>query len=179
MEQLTGDDSLRALYSILIQGSLEDRSRALEQLSILKASQGDSYKPFVSGEVNKALKLVMDSNSSMASVLSSMTKGTGTNIFVGTPNGPGAEVPKDALTIDSAILQFKAMGIPTLKDDKAGQEAIYLEHNIAGMPETGARLQTGIDTSREALNMNNIEDLQHIDRRVNELEIDLDKDDTI
>jgi len=179
MDTLTSGEALRALYSICIQGSLEDRSRALEQLSILRASQGDSYKPFVSGEVNKSLKLVMESNSSMASVLQGLFKGSGgTNIFLpGAAGGTeGDRVPSDALTTDEAIMQLKALGVPTLADDKLAQEHIYGLHNIEGMPEVGARLQTNVDTSKEALNLGNVEDLQHIDRRANELNIDLNDD---
>jgi len=68
------------------------------------------------------------------------------------------------------------LGVPTLADDKLAQEHIYGLHNIEGMPEVGARLQTNVDTSKEALNLGNVEDLQHIDRRANELNIDLNDD---
>lgn len=50
--------------------SLEAIHKASEQLSLLQSSQGDGYKPFISSEVNKAIKVYIDSTKNAADIAS-------------------------------------------------------------------------------------------------------------
>jgi hypothetical protein len=50
--------------------SLEAIHKASEQLSLLQSSQGDGYKPFISSEVNKALKVYIDSTKNASDIAS-------------------------------------------------------------------------------------------------------------
>lgn len=201
MDSMSGQDTLKALFALTIKGSLEDRSRAVEQLSILQASQGAIYRPFISGEVNKALKLVMESNSNMASLVLGLIKGSGTTNILNVmgdqaTGGTQGIQDKDILTLDNAIMQIKEMGIPALGQNEEARELIYDSNQIDQMPEVNARLQIGVDTSKEGLNINkltrlqaiepNLEDVEdaviikkkstHINRRQKELDIDPNDD---
>lgn len=61
--------------------ALEDRMEINQQLEILKASQGGHYTPFISSEMNKALKLRLESSNSLQQVIRTFTGGSTTNIF--------------------------------------------------------------------------------------------------
>jgi len=145
------------------------------------SSQGDVYKPFVSSEVTKALKLVMDSNAQTANLLQGLMKNGAPNVAILMPNeAPKSHMAQGALSVDQVVMQLKALGVPTLGQDLGAQGHIYEVHGIADTPEVGARLQTGIDTSKEALTLNRITKLQniegtHINRRAEELGIDDDE----
>ena len=61
--------------------ALEDRMEINQQLEILKLSQGGNYRPFISAEMNKALKLRLESSASLQQVIRTFTGGSTTNIF--------------------------------------------------------------------------------------------------
>ena len=184
MDKLTNNDALRALQSLAIKSSLEDRGRAVEQYSILKSSQGNGYKAFISSEVNKALKLVMDSGQNMALLVKNMGSGSPTNILIQNAQPGALQGPQhgqDYVTIDKAIMLIKDSGIVPLGLDTLKQERLYLENGIEDTPEVNALMQEGVDTSKEALNLGTItdfrdEDYGHEDRRAYEEDVDLDAD---
>lgn len=61
--------------------ALEDRMEVIQQIEILKASQGGHYTPFISAELNKALKLRLDTSNSLQQIIRAFTGGSTTNIF--------------------------------------------------------------------------------------------------
>ena len=61
--------------------ALEDRMEINQQLEILKISQGGHYTPFISAEMNKVLKLRLESSTSLQQVIRTFTGGSTTNIF--------------------------------------------------------------------------------------------------
>ena len=177
MDKLTNGDSLRALLSIGIQSTLEDRSRALQQYSILCASQGEVYRPFISGEVNKALKLVMESGQNITNITKSLGGGNTFNTLIQNASMGPNEVEQDYVTVDKAVMLIKDSGATPLAFNDAQQERIYEEHGIEGMPEVHALKQVGVDTSKEALNLKSITELgTHEDRRAIDEGHDLDSD---
>ena len=184
MDKLTNNEALRALQAIAIKSSLDDRGRALEQYSILKSSQGNGYKAFISSEVNKALKLVMDSGQNMALLTKSLSQGQGTNILIQNTQQNALQGPntgKEYVTIDKAIMLIKDSGQVPLGLDAMKQERLYIENGIEDTPEVNALKQEGVDTSKEALNLGSItdfrdEDYGHEDRRAYEEDVDLDAD---
>lgn len=62
--------------------ALEDRMEINQQVDILKASQNGHYTPFISAELNKALKLRLDTSASLQQVIRTFTGGSTTNIFM-------------------------------------------------------------------------------------------------
>lgn len=182
-----GNDLIRAIQVQAFFWGLEDRGLAMEQLSILKASQQQTYTPFVSGEVNKAIKLVMDSSAQMQSFIR-LFGHQGTSTFVPTdPTDYDAENPTEkGVTVDDVVRLLKTENITPLKDNNEAQQQLLLEYNIENMPEVNALLQTNVDKSKEGLNIKEItklneaqlvlKDKSHINRRANELGKDLDDD---
>lgn len=60
---------------------MEDRMEVSQQVNLLKQSQGGTYKPFVSSELNKAFKLKLDTSNSLQQVLRTLMGGGSVNIF--------------------------------------------------------------------------------------------------
>jgi len=172
MDRLTSGESLRAVLALGIQASLEDRGRAIEQYSILRASQGNGYKAFISGEVNKALKLVMETGTNIASITKSMGTGNNLNVLINGAQQGNEDNAQQGVNVDEAIMLIKESGIVPLGLNPVGQEKIFIDHQIEDMPEVCALKQEGVDTSKEALNLNTLTDFDdqedHTDRRAKE-----------
>lgn len=177
-DEMFNKDMMRALANLSINFCLEDRSLAVQQLRILTESQGGTYAPFISGEVNKGIRLMMDANTNIQALMRTLGgSGNGSLMPLGDPN-PGNE--NNGITVDMAIRILKENNVtPLLQDDKARQN-LYDEYGIADMPEVNALLQIGMDTSKEGLGIQDITKLQkiaHEDRREEEYNIDQDQDD--
>lgn len=177
--ELTNGDMIRALTNLSFSWVLEDKSLISQQIAILQSSQGLSYKPFISGELNKAIKLGMDANTNMMGLLKAMTSSNGPITPYQDPdNGP----TEKGITADDAVRLFKAHDYPALNRDEAQRDRLALEYDIENMPEVNALLQVNMDTSKEGLNMMNITKLDesliinHGNRREEEFDIDIDSD---
>lgn len=182
-KEIIGGDLSRALTNFSLNWVLEDRSAIQQQLTILTAEQQNSYKPFLTGEVNRTLKLSMESTMNAMQLLRSLGGGiapmlNGDNANDGTPQ-------EDYITVDKAVRLFKENGFTPLSHNEAQREQLYLEYNIENLVEVNALMQTGIDTSREGLQLNDVTKLdkqkvlksdKHTDRRAHEVGIDLDED---
>lgn len=181
MDKLHNGDSIRALLSLSINYALEDRGRAIEQYSILAASQQGSYKPFISSEVTKALKQVMDSGQNISLILKGLSGGNTINILnqIGVPNEGALKGPESYVSVDDAVMLIKAQGHTPLGLNAGQQQRIYEDNQLDLTPEVCALKQEGVDTSKEALTLNKIVDLgtdTHIDRRALDFDFDLDSD---
>ena len=166
------------LLNSILNWSLKDRLAVEQHVATLLSSQGNSYKPFISGEVTKALKLMLDSNASMLQV---HQRFFGQNAPTITINNTQVQ---NSLSVSDAHMMIQSnQDIKPLLEDSEARQQLYLKHNLDTVPEINANLQQGIDTSREGLNFNKVimdsnmvEKEGHIDRRAEELEIDLEQD---
>ena len=175
----------RELLNGILMGSLKDRLAVEQHVAVLLESQGTSYKPFISGEVSKAMKLLLDSNNQMLNVHQRFFGQGAPNIQI---NNIGNV--QNSLSVSEAHMLIQSnQEIKPLLEDNEAREQLYLKHNLGGMPEVNANMQQGIDTSREGTNFNKVimdanegeivtlaEEKSHIDRRAKELAIDLDED---
>lgn len=59
------EDTIKSIISLSTTWAIQDRGIIMKQLETMLASQGGQYRPFISGEVNKALKLILDSNKNL------------------------------------------------------------------------------------------------------------------
>ena len=76
------EELLKGLIGQMISWTLEDRIRINGQINLLTASQGGTYKPFISAELNKAMKMGLESSTAMQSLIARLTGGgQTTNIF--------------------------------------------------------------------------------------------------
>lgn len=74
-------DLINGLLGQQLAWALEDRMEVMQQVDILKASQNGHYTPFISAELNKALKLRLETSASLQQVIRTFTGGSTTNIF--------------------------------------------------------------------------------------------------
>lgn len=188
---------MMAILMGILGGALNDRQTALYHQQVLLQSQGGEYKPFISGEVTKALKLSQESNAQVLNVLKSLMPNKGPNVlnqfnqqnnFL-SDSGANSEMAK-GLTVDEAMsIIYQSAGYAPLLSDESQKEALALEHLDKDCPEVRAIHQSGLDTEREGLNFSNIvqisdsllepEEVKHLDRRAIELGVDLEDDDNI
>lgn len=146
------EELLQALMGEQLAWALEDRMEISHQLQILRDSQGGKYTPFISAEVNKTLKLKLESSTSLQSIIRNLTGGNTTNIFnqFNQQNNLGA--PVDTISIEEA----RTIVLESQKVLSKTEEAKLLEekYDINGLPEVVATKQEGVDTSKEGLNLN-------------------------
>lgn len=74
-------DLINGLLGQQLAWALEDRMEIMQQVEILKNSQNGHYTPFISAELNKALKLRLETSASLQQVIRTFTGGSTTNIF--------------------------------------------------------------------------------------------------
>lgn len=179
--------ALRVLLGLSLKSALGDSQRALKQLLLLQASQGNGYKAFITTEVNKALKLTQDSTTQMLNIYKALAGNSGPNIIINNNNSQALQ--NNFLTPDRALelISSKDETLPLL--ESAGQkDVLFEEYELELTPEVNAIRQTGLDTQKEGLNIRElaqisdalVNDLEgpktHIDRRAIEVNWDLEDD---
>jgi hypothetical protein len=184
------EDLLQALMGEQLAWVLEDRMEIAHQVNVLRESQGGKYMPFISAELGKALKLKLESSTSLQSIVRNITGGSTTNIFAQF-NQNNVNQPQNTISIDEA----RQIVLESQKILDKTKEAKLLEerYDIASLPEVVATKQEGVDTSKEGLNLNKAElaqitddykgamelfpDEHHEIRREIEMRIDPDEED--
>ena len=142
--------------------ALEDRLEINRQADILRASQGGKYTPFVSAELNKVLKLKLESSTSLQTVIRSLMGGGTTNIFNMFNQQNNLTQESQGITIEEAR-KIVSESQRTL-DDKS-QEAKLLETNydLTGLPVVVATEQEGVSAADYGGSFNtNQQELQEI-----------------
>lgn len=184
------EDLLQALMGEQLAWVLEDRMEIAHQVNVLRESQGGKYIPFISAELGKALKLKLESSTSLQSIVRNITGGSTTNIFAQF-NQNNVNQPQNTISIDEA----RQIVLESQKILDKTEEAKLLEerYDISSLPEVVATKQEGVDTSKEGLNLNKAElaqitddykgamevfpDEHHEIRREIEMRIDPDEED--
>lgn len=134
--------------------AMEDRMEMVNQVNVLKQSQGGKYTPFISAELNKALKLRLDSTASLQTTIRSLMGTGGTyNIFnLNQQNIDNSTTNNQYITIDEArqIIQEQSQ----LSDKSAEVKYIEAKYDLEQLPEVCATQQQGVDTTKEGLTLN-------------------------
>lgn len=146
------EELLQALMGEQLAWALEDRMEISHQLQILRDSQGGKYTPFISSEVNKTLKLKLESSTSLQSIIRNLTGGNTTNIFNQFNQQNNVGNPEKTISIEDA----RQIVVEAQKVISKTEEAKLLEakYDISELPEVVATKQEGVDTSKEGLNLN-------------------------
>lgn len=133
---------------------IEDRMEAAQQVNLLRESQGGKYAPFISAELNKALKLKQESATAISNVIRNLTGGNSVNIFTQINNQTNQQV-NQGISIEEA----REIVMESQKVLPKSEEAKLLEakYDIGELPEVVAVKQIGVDTSKEGLNLNKVE----------------------
>lgn len=137
-------DAHRVILNMVISETIGDKAHVASQLHRLLAAQGESYRPFISGEVNNTLKLMLTSTSNLINVLDKVLPKNTEIIAMLVDAKQSAALSSYEATklIRSEVLghqDTKALppGIP--KDQFITDLAeVYQEHNLADMPNVRA-----------------------------------------
>lgn len=90
------------IASMSMQYAMQDRAKVEAQFNKLNRAQGDGYAPFISGEVNKTLKLLMESNKQLADSFNGFFNTSTTNVMNIFGN-EGEEEEKEIIDITRAV----------------------------------------------------------------------------
>lgn len=146
-------DILEGLMGQQIAWVLEDRMEAQNQLEILKRSQNGVYAPFISGEVNKAIKLKLETNTALQSVMRGVSGGGTVNIFNQLnqfgKDGENPDTPKGVTHVEALAIIDESYGLLAL--EKSAASHLEENYNLAELPVVVASDQTGLDLDREGL----------------------------
>lgn len=187
------EELLKGLIGQMISWTLEDRIRINGQINLLTASQGGTYKPFISAELNKAMKMGLESSTAMQSLVARLTGGgQTTNIFNMFQQNNEQNIQNNFVTRDDVleILAGEQKQLP--KSEQA--KLLESRYDLSSLPEVVATRQEGVDTSKEGLGGVDVKKLQqvtdnlkaanlaaledhHSMRREIEMNIDQDKED--
>lgn len=165
-----------ALTSTLLNGTLESRGLIAQQVALLLRSQGDTYKPFISSEVTKALKLGLESNDSLLKAINLLTGNQGTTNNILIQGGLQATGPNDseAFTPDEAIKLLGEQGLQNQSLSEGHHKNLYLEHGLKETPEVCAKfMEEGEEPtlSIDTIPDKDLEFLNHDDRREGDYDI--------
>ena len=139
------EELINGLLGQTLAWALEDRPAIKSQVDSLRQSQSGHYTPFVSAELNKAMKMMLDSSTGLQSVIRTFMGGGTTNIFNmfnqqnnvdnHQENGISLEAAKQLILESNVVLNDKS------------KEARFLEtkYDLMALPEVVATKQEGID----------------------------------
>lgn len=150
------EEMLQALLGEQVAWALEDRMEISHQVNILRESQGGHYTPFISAELNKALKMKLDSSTSLQSIIRIFMGGGTTNIFNQFGDTQNNQLNQNqGISIDEA----RKIILESQKIMDKPQEAKLLadRYDLSSLPEVVATKQEGIDTTKEGLTLNTAE----------------------
>ena len=144
------EEMLQALLGEQVAWALEDRMEISHQVNILRESQGGHYTPFISAELNKALKMKLDSSTSLQSIIRTFMGGGTTNIFNQFGDTQNNQLNQNqGISIDEArkiILESQKIM------DKPQEAKLLADHyDLSSLPEVVATKQEGIDTTKDGL----------------------------
>lgn len=135
--------------------ALEDRMEISKQVEILKKAQNGKYVPYLTAELNKALKLKLDSSGSLQTILKNLIGGGTTNIFNQINSNNVIETNNQYITIEEARNM--------IQDEVAhnyieSSEVKFLEskYDIGDLPEVVATKQGNIE-QKEVSSLDNVE----------------------
>lgn len=151
---------LYGLIGELVGWTLEDRMRINAQIDILTRSQAGKYTPFISAELNKALKLGLESGTALQGVLGKLLGGgTTTNIF-NLMQQNNNSVTNNYVTPAQVIeLIHKEQG-QLEKPEQA--KLLETRYDLSSLPEVVATKQEGVNISKEGESKLNLESLKMV-----------------
>lgn len=146
------DKQEKLLYGLmgeLVSWTMEDRMKINAQINLLTKAQEGKYKPFISAELNKALKLGLESGTALQGVLARLVGGGTTNVFNLFQQNNDNSVTNNYVTT-SEVLEIIADENKQL--DKSEQaKLLETRYDLNSLPVVVATEQEGVDTSKEGL----------------------------
>lgn len=137
---------------------MEDRMEIAQQVEILRESQGSSYKPFVSAELTKAIKLKLDATNNLAQLIRTLSGGGNTtNLFqVNIDNSQQDNHTENNITIEEARTLIQQVNAEQSAAKPKEVALLESQYDLSILPEVCAAKQN-VDTSKEGLNFSKAE----------------------
>lgn len=139
------EELINGLLGQTLAWALEDRLAIKSQVDLLRQSQNGHYTPFVSAELNKAMKMMLDSSTGLQSVIRTFIGGGTTNIFnMFNQQNNVDNHQENGISLDEAKQLILESNV--VLNDKS-KEARFLEtkYDLMALPEVVATKQEGID----------------------------------
>lgn len=139
--------SLRVIKNWAIKKSLNHSQTADLQLGTMLKSQGGKYKPYISGEVNRAISGALAADKNLLDLyrtLDQSHRAASPNHYLVPGSNPQSE--SDALTPEKAIKLMNTEQPMRLLTEPQLKDQLKEQYNIDDLPEVRANYQQGVDT---------------------------------
>lgn len=131
---------------------MEDRMEVAAQVNILRDSQGSTYKPFISAELTKALKLKQDASNNLLQLIRTLSGGGNTtNLFQVNIDNSQDNHTENNITIEEARTLIQEVNAQQSMERPKEVALLETHYDLSALPEVCAVKQT-VDTSKEGLN---------------------------
>ena len=148
------EDIINGLLGQQMAWALEDRLEINQQADILRASQGGKYTPFISAELNKVLKLKLESSTGLQSVIRSLMGGGTTNIFAMFNQQNNVTETKQGISVEDARRIVMESQL-TLDDKSKEAKLIETNYDVNSFPVVVATEQEGVSAADYGGSFNN------------------------
>lgn len=141
---------LQGLIGQMVSWTLEDRLKINRQIDMLTQSQDGKYKPFISSELNKALKLGLESTTSMQSLVQKFMGGGGTTNIFNLFQQNNTQENTEVYVTKEQVLEIINDG-NKLSSNEETLKLLESNYDLKALPEVVATKQEGVDTSKEGI----------------------------
>ena len=131
-------EKARVIFQILAQKNLENMALHEAQVRLLEASQGGSYKPFISSTLNQALANLTAAQSPLLGTLKMITDKSPTNILITQNTTLNQNTSQTYITQEMALKMVRD-NAQSMADNPASADAYY--GTLNGVPDVNARTQ--------------------------------------
>lgn len=131
---------------------MEDRMEVSQQVEVLRDSQGTTYKPFISAELTKALKLKQDASNNLLQLIRTLSGGGNTtNLFQVNIDNSQDNHTENNITIEEARTLIQQVNAEQALEKPKEVALLETQYDLAALPEVVA-VKQNVDTSKEGLN---------------------------
>jgi len=129
-------DTLQSIISLSTTWAIQDRGLIRLQTENLLKSQGDKFQPFISTEVNKALKLNLESNKNMMELFKPYFTPSATQQVLNIYGNVKQANKENLITTEDAliIIQSEQKALEANNSNQLMKEKLFEEHGIGETP---------------------------------------------
>lgn len=131
------EKTIKSIVTLATTWAIQDRGLISDQVNQLLKSQGKSYKPFISGEVNKSLKLLLESNKNLMESYKTFFSAPSTtnilNVYGSQKDNQELLTPDKALELihsNTKALSGKSTQIGATSSGNKLAEDLFKSHNL-------------------------------------------------
>lgn len=136
---------------------MEDRMEVSQQVEVLRDSQGTTYKPFISAELTKALKLKQDASNNLLQLIRTLSGGGNTtNLFQVNIDNSQDNHTENNITIEEARTLIQQVNAEQALEKPKEVALLETQYDLAALPEVVA-VKQNVDISKEGLNFSKAE----------------------